>query len=86
MPTLEEQVRGLSPAALDIFRKQLPQRLKELSSLDRNTALSQLRNLPELGLGTQPIQHPQQFSQTQVQPQQPAQQVQQLPPQTPQPS
>ncbi len=50
MPSLEEQIRGLSPAALDIFRKQLPQRLKELSPLDRNTALSQLSRLPEFGL------------------------------------
>ncbi|KKN29348.1 hypothetical protein LCGC14_0845090 [marine sediment metagenome] len=59
MATLEEQVRGLSPEALDIFRKQLPQRLKELSPLDRNTALSQLQNLPEFQLGgaqPQPLQ------------------------------
>ena len=54
MPSLEEQVRALSPAALDIFRKQLPQRLKELSPLDRNTALDKLMRLPELGLGFQP--------------------------------
>lgn len=59
--TLEEQIRGLSPAALDIFRKQLPQRLKELGELERNTALEQLRRLPELELGG--------FQPTQVQPQ-----------------
>ena len=64
MPTLEEQVRALSPAALDIFKKQLPQRLKEMSPLDRNTALDKLMRLPELGLGevqqpTQPQQIPQ---------------------------
>ena len=51
MPEFEEQVRALSPAALDIFKKQLPQRLKELSPLDRNTALDKLRQLPELQLG-----------------------------------
>lgn len=49
--SLEEQVRALSPAALDIFKKQLPQRLKELGELERNTALEQLRRLPELELG-----------------------------------
>lgn len=62
MPTLEEQVRALSPAALDIFKKQLPQRLRELSPLDRNTALSSLMKLPELELGefqpTQPAVQP----------------------------
>lgn len=60
MPDLEEQVRALSPAALDIFKKQLPQRLKELSPLDRNTALEKLMRLPELGLeGFEGIPQPQ---------------------------
>ncbi len=56
--TLESQVRGLSQEALDIFKKQLPQRLKELGELERNTALEQLSRLPELGLegGFQPTQ------------------------------
>ncbi|KKN72904.1 hypothetical protein LCGC14_0406080 [marine sediment metagenome] len=49
--TLERQVRALSPEALDIFRKQLPQRLKEMGELERNTALEQLKRLPELKLG-----------------------------------
>ncbi|KKN64754.1 hypothetical protein LCGC14_0488860 [marine sediment metagenome] len=72
MPTIEEQVRALSPAALDIFRKQLPQRLKELSPLDRNTALDQLRRLPELGLEFGGVQQPQAQPQVQgVQPTQP---------------
>ncbi len=57
MPSLEEQIRGLSPAALDIFKKQLPQRLKELGGLERNTALEQLSRLPELRVGEfQPVQ------------------------------
>ncbi|KKN56451.1 hypothetical protein LCGC14_0572240 [marine sediment metagenome] len=51
MPDLEEQIRALSPAALDIFKKQLPQRLKELGELERNTALEKLMALPELELG-----------------------------------
>ena len=67
MPTLQEQVRGLSPQALDIFRKQLPMRLKELGELERNTALEQLRALPELELGG--------FQPTQVQPQRVPQQI-----------
>ena len=62
MPDLGEQIRGLSPAALDIFKKQLPLKLKQLSGLERNTALEQLRQLPqlqglpELSLGQQPAQ------------------------------
>lgn len=44
--TLEQRVQGLSPEALDIFRKQLPMRLKELGELERNTALEQLRAIP----------------------------------------
>ena len=57
---LVEQVRALSPAALDIFKKQLPQRLKELGELERNTALEQLMALPELELGRiQPRVQPQ---------------------------
>ena len=67
-------VRGLSPAALDIFKKQLPQRLKELGELERNTALEQLRALPELAeFAAQPVQ------------QQPQIQPQQIPQQAPQP-
>ena len=59
MPTLKEQIMGLSPEALDIFRKQLPQRLKELGELERNTALEQLQRLPELQLGEfQPTPQP----------------------------
>lgn len=67
MPSLEEQIRALSPAALDIFKKQLPQRLKELSPLDRNTALDKLRRLPELGLGDLGEIQPTQPQQPQVQ-------------------
>ncbi len=81
MPTLQEQVRGLSPEALNIFRKQLPQRLKELGELERNTALEQLSALPEFGLqdfGPSPIQAQQQVSQ------QPPQQAPQAPQQAPQ--
>ncbi|KKM02789.1 hypothetical protein LCGC14_1780950, partial [marine sediment metagenome] len=70
MPTLEEQIRALSPAALDIFKQQLPQRLKELSPLDRNTALDQLMQLPELKLGAQPAQ-PRPQPQAQPQPETP---------------
>ncbi len=78
MPSLEEQIRGLSPAALDIFRKQLPQRLKELSSLERNTALDQLSRLPEFGDFRG--QQPQQVTQPLQQPiQQPIQQVRPIP-------
>ena len=62
MPTLKEQLTKLSPAALDIFRKQLPERLKALGELERNTALEQLQRLPEFGLGDfqQPTQQPSQ--------------------------
>ena len=82
MPTLQEQVGGLSQEALDIFKQQLPQRLKELGELERNTALEQLRGIPGLGLEDfrpSPIQ-PQQ----QVQPQQLPQQAPQQQPQQPQ--
>lgn len=48
MPTLEEQIRKLTPQALQIFKRQLPQRMAELSDVDRNTALEQLRGMPEL--------------------------------------
>ena len=48
MPTLSETVRGLSPAALRIFKQQLPERLKTMGELDRNTVMEQLRQLPEL--------------------------------------
>ncbi len=80
---LVESVRGLSQEALDIFKKQLPQRLKELGELERNTALEQLRGIPGLGLedfGPSPIQAqvPQQTPQ-QVQPQQTQQVAQQVP-------
>ncbi len=71
---LAETVKGLSPEALNIFRKQLPQRLKELGELERNTALEQLRALPELRLGEEF-----QPTQPQVQPQQIAQPQQQIP-------
>ena len=60
MPTLEEQVRGLSPAAMRIFKQQLPQRLKELSALERNTALSQLQRIPGLLEIEAPVTQPQQ--------------------------
>ena len=77
MPSLEEQVKALSPAALDIFKKQLPQRLKELSSLDRNTALDQLRKLPQLGLegGFQPTQTTQPITRQPVTPIQAPQEI-----------
>ncbi len=84
---LVESVRGLSQEALDIFRKQLPQRLKELGELERNTALEQLRGIPGLGLedfGPSPIQPqapqraPQQAPQ-QAQPQQLPQQQEEIP-------
>ena len=80
---LVESVRGLSQEALDIFKKQLPQRLKELGELERNTALEQLRGIPGLGLedfGPSPIQPqaPQRAPQ-QVQPQQLPQQQEEIP-------
>ena len=72
MPELEEQIRALSPAGLDIFKKQLDQRLKVLSPLERNTALDRLRQLPEFGLGFEGVQQ-----QAQPTPRQPVAPVQQ---------
>ncbi|KKN74723.1 hypothetical protein LCGC14_0387650 [marine sediment metagenome] len=74
--TIGQQVSGLSQPALDIFRKQLPQRLKEMGELERNTALEQLQQLPELaGLDFG------EFQPIQSQVRQPVQQLQ--PPQQP---
>ena len=48
MSPLEESVRSLTPGALRIYKQQLPQRLKQLGELERNTALEQLGGIPEL--------------------------------------
>ena len=60
MPTFEELYARTSPEALDIFRKQLPQTLKAMGELERNTALERLQGLPEFqGLfesAQQPVQ------------------------------
>ncbi len=47
MPTLEETIRGLSPEALNLYRQQLPERLKVMGELERNTLLEQLQAMPE---------------------------------------
>ncbi len=65
MPTLEERIRGLSEGDLRVFKQQLPQRLKQLGELERNTALTQLKQMPELAdVFTQPTQTPQQTLKT----------------------
>ncbi|KKM18887.1 hypothetical protein LCGC14_1661180 [marine sediment metagenome] len=46
--TLEARVGRFSSAELDIFKRQLPQRLKELGEVERNTALDRLRGIPQL--------------------------------------
>ena len=48
MPLDEERLRRLSPGALRIFKQQLPQRLKEMGELERNTTLEQLRSVPDI--------------------------------------
>ena len=45
---LTSRVKGLSPEALRLYKKMLPQRLKEMGEVDRNTALEQMRGMPEL--------------------------------------
>ena len=58
---LGTQIRGLSPEDLDIFKRQLPLRLKQMTEVDRNTALEQLQRIPELqeiplaGVGEPPL-------------------------------
>jgi len=44
---LAELVRGLSPTALDIFKRQLPQRLKTMAPAESQRLLSQLGGIPE---------------------------------------
>ena len=68
--SLEERVGRFSPAELDIFKKQLPLRLKDLGDVERNTALERLSGIPQLSdlfqpqaqptVPQQPIQQPEQ--------------------------
>ncbi len=53
-PELEQLIKGMTPAALDIFKKQLPLRLKDLSAADRNIALDRLSGIQELGVPSAP--------------------------------
>ena len=46
--SLEERIGRFSAADLDLFKKQLPQRLKELGEVERNTALERLSGIPQL--------------------------------------
>ncbi|KKL84315.1 hypothetical protein LCGC14_1965930, partial [marine sediment metagenome] len=48
MDSLEERVGRFSSAELDLFKKQLPLRLKELGETERNTALERLSGIPQL--------------------------------------
>ena len=48
MPELAETIRRLSPAALRLYKQQLPQRLKTMSPESRQTILSRLQGIPEL--------------------------------------
>ena len=48
MESLEERVGRFSSAELDLFKKQLPLRLKELGEVERNTALERLSGIPQL--------------------------------------
>ncbi len=48
MPDLAETIRGMSPAALRIYKQQLPLRLKTMSEMERSTVLSRLQGIPEL--------------------------------------
>uniref|UniRef100_A0A6M3IQB1 Uncharacterized protein n=1 Tax=viral metagenome TaxID=1070528 RepID=A0A6M3IQB1_9ZZZZ len=60
------QIRGLSPGALRLYKSSLPQRLKTLDESTRNNVINQLKNIPEFadlyssGISTpQPVQQPQ---------------------------
>ena len=46
--SLAARVGRFNAAELDLFKKQLPQRLKELGDVDRNTALERLSGIPQL--------------------------------------
>jgi len=63
--SLEERVSRFSAADLDIFKKQLPLRLKELGEVERNTALDRLSRIPQLADLFQP---PTEVSQQPIQP------------------
>ena len=54
--SLEERIGRFSAADLDLFKKQLPQRLKELGEVERNTALERLSGIPQLADFFQPTQ------------------------------
>ena len=58
--SLEERVGRFSSAELDLFKKQIPQRLKELGETERNTALERLSGIPQLSDLFQPQAAPQQ--------------------------
>ena len=46
--TLVETIRGLSPEALRIYRRQLPQTLKQMGERERTAVMSQLSEFPDL--------------------------------------
>ncbi|KKM02894.1 hypothetical protein LCGC14_1779880, partial [marine sediment metagenome] len=70
--TLEEQVGRFSQTELDIFRKQIPLRLKKMGDVERNTALERLSGIPRLSDLFQP--QPAQPQTTPPEPQAPEQQ------------
>ena len=73
MPDLAETIRGMSPAALRIYKQQLPLRLKTMSPQAQTTILSRLQGIPELTdvLGARPTEPVAQPTTAQVAPQEP---------------